>query len=118
MMLRSLALIRSEPRSRLVPGDDPIEPRDITHEIKFLVLILGARTPPPKIEAPVTKIPLLRISCCNAVFSCEIATFVSCQLEEEPGHTILLQRPISRYTTPRLVVPKRKARTLRGIDRG
>lgn len=29
-----------------------------TYEIKFLVLILGARTPPPKMDAPVTKIPL------------------------------------------------------------
>jgi hypothetical protein len=29
-----------------------------THEIKFFVLILGARTPPPRIEAPVMKIPL------------------------------------------------------------
>lgn len=31
---------------------------DTTYEIKFLVLILGARTPPPKMDAPVTKIPL------------------------------------------------------------
>lgn len=30
----------------------------VTHEIKFFVLILGARTPPPRIEAPVMKMPL------------------------------------------------------------
>lgn len=28
-----------------------------THEIKFFVLILGARTPPPRILDPVIKIP-------------------------------------------------------------
>ena len=29
-----------------------------THLIKFFVLMRGARTPPPRIEAPVMKIPL------------------------------------------------------------
>lgn len=29
-----------------------------TYEMRFLVLILGARTPPPRIDAPVMKIPL------------------------------------------------------------
>lgn len=29
-----------------------------THLIKFLVVIRGVLTPPPRIEAPVTKIPL------------------------------------------------------------
>ena len=28
------------------------------HLMRFLVLILGARTPPPRMDAPVTKIPL------------------------------------------------------------
>jgi hypothetical protein len=31
-------------------------------EIKFFVLILGALTPPPRIEEPVMKIPLLTLS--------------------------------------------------------
>lgn len=29
-----------------------------TNDIRFFVLILGARTPPPRIEAPVMNIPL------------------------------------------------------------
>lgn len=29
-----------------------------THEIRFLVRIRGARTPPPTMDAPVMKIPL------------------------------------------------------------
>jgi hypothetical protein len=37
---------------------DSREATGSTHEIKFFVLILGARTPPPRIEAPVMKIPL------------------------------------------------------------
>jgi hypothetical protein len=32
--------------------------KETTHEIRFFVRIRGARTPPPKIDAPVTKIPL------------------------------------------------------------
>lgn len=31
-----------------------------THEIKFLAVILGARTPAPRIDAPVIQIPLFR----------------------------------------------------------
>lgn len=29
-----------------------------THEMRFFVLILGARTPPPKMDEPVMKMPL------------------------------------------------------------
>lgn len=38
----------------------PAYPNKTTHEIRFFVRIRGARTPPPKIDAPVTKIPLRR----------------------------------------------------------
>lgn len=34
------------------------EQREGLHLMRFLVVILGARTPPPRIEEPVMKIPL------------------------------------------------------------
>lgn len=42
-------------------SDPSCDDRQPTHEIKFLVRIRGARTPPPKIEAPVMKIPLKQV---------------------------------------------------------
>lgn len=74
-----------------------------THEIKFLVLILGARTPPPKMDAPVTKIPLA---------GTVISSIVSSTLAAEQP-TMRRQIRSDRYTAPRRQAPTHTATTLR-----
>jgi hypothetical protein len=63
-----------------------------THEIKFFVRIRGARTPPPRIEEPVMKIPLI------------LAMYIVAESTERPL-TILHQRHSDLYIDQYLARP-------------
>lgn len=58
MILGSQLLLREEMDGVTLGGSKSPPIDGNTHEIRFLVRIRGARTPPPTMDAPVMKIPL------------------------------------------------------------
>lgn len=81
-----------------------------TYEIKFLVLILGARTPPPKMDAPVTKIPLpsQHHQLLHPLLVYHLYNFYTLQKRLTTRHQI----HSDRYTAPPQQAPTHKAMTL------
>ena len=61
-------------------------------DIRFLVLIRGALTPPPRIEEPVMKIPLFEIL---SVFA-RVRVWYSCAYHAAPTTDRPMQRPMPR----------------------